>query len=549
MENKQIAKIFQLTGQLLELHDENEFKVKSFGSAAFKISRLPQRLADVPPDELEKVEGIGKNHAGRIRDILSSGITDDLRQLLEITPAGVVQMLNIKGIGPKKVALLWKELGIESVGELLYACNENRLVELKGFGAKTQELVRSSIEFSQENQHKYFYATLEARADVILNLLNTVCKQVSYTGAFRRKCEILENIEFLAEGDREKIIEAFNNNGYTLEESQEGQLNFRAFDEVPVIVYLSLAEDFYPALFRTTSTKEHIQLLNIKIPAKAGSEQEIYMKNLNLPYFEPELREGLFEKQWLMKGDLPALVNFSDIKGVLHNHTTYSDGSNSVLEMAKYCKDNGFSYLGICDHSQSAYYAGGLKPDRILQQQQEIDQVNKTLGDFRILKGIESDILSDGSLDYPEEILKTFDLVVASVHSNLKMNEEKAMMRLLKAIENPYTTILGHATGRLLLSRAGYPIDHKKIIDACAANEVIIELNANPYRLDMDWRYLPYALEKGVMISVNPDAHKKETIFDMQYGIYAARKGGLTKDMLFNAMSLEQMLAYLDIKA
>ncbi len=216
--------------------------------------------------------------------------------------------------------------------------------------------------------------------------------------------------------------------------------------------------------------------------------------------------------------------------------------------MAVYCKELGYEYLGICDHSQSAVYANGLKAERILAQQAEIDKLNIELAPFKILKGIESDILYDGSLDYPVEILKTFDLIVASIHSTLKMDLEKATSRLLKAIENPYTTILGHPTGRLLLSREGYPIDHKKIIDACAANNVIIELNANPYRLDIDWRWIPYCLEKGVKISINPDAHEQEGYHDMYYGVCVARKGMLTKEMCFNSMNLEEISKHIHQK-
>jgi DNA polymerase (family 10) len=267
----------------------------------------------------------------------------------------------------------------------------------------------------------------------------------------------------------------------------------------------------------------------------------IYTK-AGLAWMQPELREGTLFIEKAEKNELPTLINWHDLKGTLHNHSTWSDGVNSIEEMALYCRDTlKLEYLGMCDHSKSAFYAKGLSIERVLQQHEEIDALNKKLDGFHIFKGIESDILYDGSLDYPEEILQKFDFIVASVHSILKMDEEKATSRLITAIENPYTTILGHPTGRLLLSRSGYPINYKKVIDACAANNVVIEINANPLRLDLDWRWHQYALDKGVMLSVNPDAHRIEGFTDMHYGILVARKGGLYKEMCMNAMPLAEI--------
>jgi len=266
---------------------------------------------------------------------------------------------------------------------------------------------------------------------------------------------------------------------------------------------------------------------------------------LGLAYIEPELREGTNEIELAKNSALPRLITYADLKGSLHNHSTYSDGVHSLKEMAQYLRDElKMEYLGICDHSKTAVYANGLSIERLEQQWAEIDRLNAELAPFKIFKGIESDILSDGSLDYPDDVLAKFDFVVASIHSNLKMDEEKATTRLIKAIENPYTTMLGHPTGRLLLSRAGYPIDFKKVIDACAANNVVIEINANPLRLDLDWRWHQYALDKGVLLSVNPDAHRKEGFLDMEFGIYVARKGGLSAERCLNAFSLEEITTY-----
>jgi DNA polymerase (family 10) len=266
---------------------------------------------------------------------------------------------------------------------------------------------------------------------------------------------------------------------------------------------------------------------------------------VGLPLIPEELREGLVEFDLVKSGKIEQLVTDKDLKGILHNHSTYSDGKHTLRQMAEHCRDLGYAYLGISDHSRTAFYAGGLEIERVQQQHLEIDLLNQELAPFRIFKGIESDILIDGSLDYPEEVLATFDFVVASIHSSLNMDVKKATQRLLKAIENPYTTILGHPTGRLLLRRGGYPIDHKVIIQACADHGVVIEINANPWRLDLDWRWVQEAMEKGVKLSINPDAHEMEGYADMRYGVIAGRKGGLTKDMTFNAFSLAEMETYL----
>jgi len=532
MTTEEIAHALKLTAQLMELHEENPFKIKSIANAAYKLDKTDIDLQGKSLEELEKIEGIGKGIAAKINELLVTGNLKELTEMVAKTPIGVIEMLRIKGIGPKKVGQLWRELEIESVGELLYACNENRLVTLKGFGAKTQEAVKKQIEFFKSNIGKFHYAAVENFAIDLVNELKKKYKTefVSLTGAMRRKCDIIEEVEVLIA----------HSGDVNFEESENNQ-------EVKVKIISCTEEHFYNKLFETTATVEHLaQILNPPLGSSAqvfSSEEEIY-KACNLQYIEPELREGLKEVELAKQNKIPELIELSDLKGILHNHSTYSDGMNTLKVMAEYCKELGYGYLGMCDHSQSAFYAKGLKPDRVLAQHAEIDELNKKLAPFKIFKGIESDILNDGLLDYSDEVLASFDFIVASVHSNLKMTEEKATARLLKAIENPYTTILGHPTGRLLLSRPGYPIDHRKIIDACAANGVVIELNAHPYRLDIDWRWIPYCIEKGVKISINPDAHEKSGYHDMYYGTCVARKGMLTKEMCFNALSLSEIESY-----
>jgi len=529
MRTEEIAQALKITAQLMELHEQNPFKIKSIANAAYKLNKTDIDLQGKTLQELEQIEGIGKSIAGKINELQATGNLKELMEMVAITPPGVIEMLAIKGIGPKKVGQLWRELEIESIGELLYACNENRLLLLKGFGTKTQAEVKKQIEFFQSNIGWFHYASAEQFANELVTELkkkyNT--ELVSLTGAIRRKCDVIDKIEILIAS--EEVINM-------------DELENRARIKIEIIN--CEVEEFYSKLFKTTGTEEFLQPLSIiNYPLSIKSEQELFTLN-HLQYIEPELRESSEIIALAKENKIPKLIEVTDLKGILHNHSTYSDGMNTLKEMAEYCKELGYEYLGICDHSQSAFYAEGMKLDKITAQHAEIEELNKKLFPFKIFKGVESDILNDGSLDYPEEILKTFDFIVASVHSNLKMNEEKATARLLKAIENPYTTILGHPTGRLLLSRPGYPIDHKKIIDACAANGVIIELNAHPYRLDIDWRWIPYCVERGVKISINPDAHERQGYHDMYYGTCAARKGMLTKEMCFNTLSLREIEKY-----
>jgi len=530
MTTEDIADALEITAKLMELHNENPFKIKAISSAAYKLGKTRLDLNNQTVDELTKIEGISKSLAEKIIDFTTTGTTKELHDLIAKTPAGVIEMLGVKGLGPKKVRQLWQELELESVTDLLYACHENRLVELKGFGEKTQNTIIQNIEFKIKNTGWFHYAYAEKIGQPIIDAIKELTDFVSFTGAMYRKCEVIEEIDILV-GDESIDLDEY-------------------YSETIPINFIQVNENvFYRKLVETSSTKEHLEGINYKVleTKKYSSEETVY-SNLNIQYCEPELREGLFELEKAKNNQLPKLIELTDLKGVLHNHSTYSDGMNTLEEMAVYCKQLGYQYLGICDHSQTAFYADGLKVETVLLQQQEIEKLNKQLFPFKIFKGIESDILGNGSLDYEEDILKTFDFIVASVHANLKMDEEKANARLIKAIENPYTTILGHPTGRLLLGRTGYPIDHKKIIDACAANKVVIELNAHPYRLDIDWRWIPYCLEKGVMISINPDAHQLKGYHDMRYGTYIARKGLLTKDNCLNAMDLNTFENYLSKK-
>jgi DNA polymerase (family 10) len=516
MTNKEIAKSFQLLGELMELHGENPFKIRSYQNAYLTLRKLDRPLGDMQEDEIAAIKGIGAAISGKIKELLETGKMNTLERYKSMTPEGVQAMLEVPGLGPKKIQVLWKDLGVESAGELMYAVNENRLLELKGFGLKTQEDLRKKLEFFQRSQHLFHYATAEEEAAFLLESLRKSLpgRRIELTGALRRKANVVEQIELLVEGEETPV----------------------SLPETPLTtaVYFAPAERFGSTLMNTTGGELVWTELAGKYPGCA--DEEALFAAAGLPFVAPELRDNPRAIQWARAGEMPRLVEASDLKGLLHAHSTWSDGVHSLREMALQARELGYEYLGITDHSQSAFYANGLKEDRVLAQWAEIDALNAELAPFRIFKGTESDILNDGRLDYPYDLLAGFDFIIASVHSNLRMDEEKATKRLIAAIEHPRTSILGHPTGRLLLSREGYPIDHRKVIDACAANGVAIELNANPYRLDLDWTWIPYARDKGVMIAINPDAHSKNGMLDMHFGLCSARKGGLTREGCLNAM-------------
>lgn len=555
MTNQEIARSFQLLGKLMELHGDNPFKIRSYSNAYMKLRKLERPLAEMSTEEIGALPGVGSAITGKIEELTTSGRMATLDKWLEKTPAGIVDMLSISGFGPKKVKAVWKGLGVESIGELLYAVNENRLVELKGFGAKTQADLKKKLEFAQRSSGQYHYRTLEQIAkQLFATLKQTLGNELrcEASGHLRRRMPTLTSIELLTDLDTSQInqLESLEN------VNSEGTLTRAVYQEIPVVFYHANTENWGTTQFVRTGSETFLQQLLEDNDYRSSNAEDAIAKlpqlstetavfdALSLPFIVPELRESEWAVNLAKNNALPELVTEQDIRGVVHSHTTYSDGINTLKEMAEASRDAGYDYILITDHSKSAFYANGLKEDRLQEQWAEIDALNQELAPFRILKGIESDILNDGSLDYADEVLSNFDLVIASVHSNLRMDKEKATERLLTAIRNPYTNILGHPTGRLLLSREGYLIDHAAIIDACAEHHVCIELNAHPWRLDLDWSWIPYAIEKGVPISINPDAHSVGGIHDIRYGVLAARKGGLTKEMCLNTKNATDFLSW-----
>lgn len=545
MTNKDIASLFHEMANLMELHGENEFKTRTYANAYLNIRKLDIPLGDKSLQELKSMVGIASSIADKIIEIHSKNTFEALETFREKTPAGIREILNIKGLGPKKVKQLWHELNIESPGELQYACQENRLIQLKGFGLKIQADILNSLLYYQSNQHLFLSHQLKATCENIckkIEELNTGL-ELTITGGIRRMNSIVDKIEYISNHPIKVLPEAFNVS------NQNDLLIEGVWDNrIPVIIHITNPNpNQWPSiLFTTTHGSESFLSLTkeAKNLTSPNSEAEIF-KALNMSFIPPECRD----LEHFDGFDETLLITNQDIRGVIHNHSTYSDGIYSVKDMALECIRLGYNYLVISDHSKSAGYANGLPMERVEMQWREIDTLNKELAPFHIYKSIESDILADGSLDYDDDFLKGFDLIIASIHSNLKMDESKAMMRLIKAIENPHTRILGHPTGRLLLSRPGYPIDHYKIIDACAANQVCIELNANPLRLDLDWSWIPYAQNKGVLISINPDAHNLLGIQDIQYGVNAARKGGLKKINCLNIKTLSEFNTWITSKS
>lgn len=549
-DNYFIADQFTLLSKLMDIHGENSFKAKSYSVAAFTIEKLPQQVADMPADKLSTIKGIGDSAAKKIVEVLQTGQLSALQDIIQKTPPGIIEMLNIKGLGPKKISTIWKEMNIESIGELLYACNENRLLLFKGFGEKTQKNVQESIEFYMRNQGSHLYAEIETYALTINKTLREQfpARKFEITGPFRRQVEIIDSLEWVTTATTDELLAFLGANNFTTKETLADVIHVTGPENVLLKFYSTSDDLFYKTLFTSTNSQEFAEawsaLPDWNSAASFTSEEAIF-KSVSLPYIVPAMREKPGVLSPIQKNGASKLIEPGDIKAIIHSHSDWSDGSNTIEQMAKACIDKGFEYLVISDHSKSAFYANGLQEERIKAQHQYVDELNNKLKPFRIFKSIECDILNDGSLDYSENILATFDLVIASVHSNLKMTEEKAMMRLLNAIRNPYTTILGHMTGRLLLSRPGYPVDHVSIVDACVENQVVIELNAHPRRLDIDWRWIDYALEKGALISIDPDAHAVEGYDDCRFGVLAAQKGGLTKERNLSSFSLGEFEDYL----
>jgi len=548
---------------ILGLKGGNPFKIRAYYNAARALETLDEDIEVlVRNNKLKEVKGIGEAINKKITELITTGRLEYYDNLKASIPESLVEMLKIPGLGPKKIKTLYDKLDIKNVGELEYACLENRLVELPGFGEKTQKKILEGIKFVKRfsNQHLFSEAYSEANLLKQYLLKTGLVIRCEIAGSIRRKKEIVKDIDILATTDNpQKLMESFVEYEKTKDVIVRGDTKTSITLGSGINADLRVVKDEeYPyALHHFTGSKEHnttmrhrAKRMGIKMNEyglfkgdtliKCQDEEEIFRK-LNLSYIPPEIRENMGEIEAAEKGEIPVLVEQKDIKGVFYVHTNYSDGANTLTEMVNGARELGYKYIGITDHSKSARYAHGLKEEDILRQFDEIDRLNEKYSDIKILKGIESDILKDGSLDYEEDLLKKFDFVIASVHSNFKMSKEEMTERIIKAVKSKYTKILGHVTGRLLLSRDGYDLDIYKVIDTCAEYDKIIEINSNPHRLDIDWRYIKYAKEKGVKLAICPDAHRVEGLQDVKYGVGIARKGWFEAKDVINTYDVDQV--------
>ena len=551
MENDELVDSLELLVKLWDVHGVNEFKAKNLSFAIRGIDKFPGLLNQLTTDQLVLIPGVGKVIVQLIYELAQSGTCQELEDIVEKTPPGILDLLKIKGLGAKKVRAIWQELNVSNFEDLNTACQNGQIEKLKGFGSAIQSSIQSQIIYIQENRKKLRLDKAIFLSDRILAMLQVTFDKIAISGELRRNCEVITSLVFVIEtdnifGSQSEISEL---KGFAEDLQASSPFTWRGFFEdhlIPIEIHLVDESEFVSALFQHSAHENHLESIDFynQFQGKTLFTEESIYQASNKPYILPEMREGLQEFEWAGQHTNSDLIENQDLQGCLHNHSVYSDGKNTLQEMAEACRSLGLHYFGIADHSQYVAYAGGLKEEDVIRQHEEIDRLNLLWSDFTILKGIEADILPDGSLDYNDPILSQFDYVVASVHANLTMDLDKAMDRLIRAIENPYTSILGHPTGRLLLSRPGYPLNTHKILDACLANGVSIELNASPYRLDLDWRHIYAAMDKGVFVSINPDAHKIEGLKDMTYGVKVGRKGGLLKALTLNALPLNDLIAF-----
>jgi len=499
----------------------------------------------------------------KITELVTTGRLNYHEELRARFPETLFELFGIAGLGAKRIKTLYEELGITSVGELEYACNENRLLTLKGFGPKLQQNVLEGIASFKKRRGLHLYSVAREEADRIVAYLTAQKRpfRIAVAGSLRRRKEVVKDIDILASADHsgelmacfwafekvEKVVaQGETKSSVVLKSGLAADLRVVSDDEFPYALHHFTGSKEHNVAMRQRAKERGIKMNEYGLfhgdeRIACTDEAEIFAA-LDLPFIPPELREDMGE---LETESLPNLIERSDLKGVFHCHTVYSDGLGTVEEMANAAKEMCLQYIVIADHSQSASYAGGLSPERIAEQAEEIRRLNKKMAPFRIFHAVESDIRSDGALDYEDDVLRMLDVVIASVHSRLSMGADEATERIVKAVSHPCTVVLGHPTGRLLLSRDGYPLHWDRVFDACAKYQVAIEINANPHRLDLDWRYMKRAKERGIRFCISPDAHSALALNDVEYGIGIARKGWLEPSDVLNCLSVKELELWL----
>ncbi len=591
MTNSEIAGIFEQIAEILEIKGENHFKVRAYLNAAAAVNRSGENLSDtVKSGKPIDIPGIGAELSLKIKELVNTGRLAYYDELVESVPAGLLELMKLRGLGPKKANILYENLHIKNIDELYGALKSGGLNKIYGFGQKSIENLKKSVEEYKTFKKRFLYADAFAQASLFeAYLKNTAQKLISgfeIAGSLRRKMETVGDIDMVA-SVKDENLKPFSERFL----DYDGILRVESFGETKISVVLKSGihldlrivppEDFVYALHHFTGSKLHNEELRSR-EKKLGYKINEYgiFKNKNysarkedeeenmpdvhdsrilvndetefygvfgMQFIPPELREGTGEIESALNRAIPRLVEEKDLKGVFHVHTTYTDGKNSLEEMVEACVRRGYKYAGISDHSVSARYAKGLSVSELESQLDYIDRLNKKFeGKIRIFKGIESDILPDGSLDYDEKTLMKLDFVIASVHSNFNMPENVMTERIINAVKNPYTSMIGHLTGRLLLERNGYGVDVSRVLDCASKYKTVIELNANPKRLDLDWRHIKEAVSKGVMISINPDAHNASSIYFVNYGINIARKGWAVKGDIFNTRNASEVSGILE---
>ncbi|MBU1423620.1 MAG: DNA polymerase/3'-5' exonuclease PolX [Bacteroidetes bacterium] len=578
MDNKQVAEILEQIGTLLDLKGENPFKCRAYHNASRIVAALTtdvKQLAET--GELREVKGIGEGLAEKIDELIKTGKLGYYEELKKSLPPGLVEMLRVPGLGPKRIKILYEKLNITTIEKLKEAAEKKQLEELEGFGEKIEENILRGIELVKKHADKFLYPVAKEAADRIVSELKNLkaINRIEVAGSLRRRKEIIGDIDILTSAkssDTDKIMKAFTSHPDVAKVTATGETKSSVVLKSGINCDLRVvSDDEFPfALSYFTGSKEHnVEMRSIskkfglslneygfselgeeekrgkaKRKIKCSDEADIF-KTLGLLYVPPELRENMGEIEAASQNKMPDLIEEKDIRGTFHCHTNYSDGVNTLEEMAKTAQILGWEYLGIAEHSKSAAYAGGLSVDKLKKQIKEIDLLNLKFKNFRIFKGIEVDILTDGSLDYDSKTLRSFDFVIVAIHSKFGMSEKDMTRRIIRGMKNKAVTMLAHPTGRLLLEREAYPVNMPEVIKAAADFGVTIEINAHPLRLDLDWRLCKFAKGKGVKIAINPDAHNTKELIYVDYGVGIARKGWLEAKDVINTMGLNEMEKWL----